>query len=291
MSSFRKPSPSVRGLLLLVIGICLMLDVAFAVASSPGHKTWERVGLQYPYTYGTCSSTSVVDPVNVVWYGGGPTPGNVGATLKKHGWGENDYQDPTLQVAHELGISGVDSQYIHTINSEGTGCFRDYTHRANGNPFGDRYHVRLFGTANRNNTLYVVAMPTMITSSLVMAARPSSVMPGTSRTASIQPATQSRASGPPRRTGIGATASGSGSATVVTHGAMDTFSTPRQSSQAPPAITPLIQRSRISRERLPWVPRSPLTPASGPATRQCSCTSGAMSTQKPTLQPDFGSDI
>ena len=147
--------PSARALLALVILCCLVVNAALALAANPKH--WERVGLQYAYTYGSCTNTSVVDPINVVWYGGGPLAGGVGAVLAKHGWKYNDYQDPTLEELELLGIGGVDSQFVHDVvtSEPNGGCLRDDTQRATGNPFGNRNHIRLFGTVNRHETLFV----------------------------------------------------------------------------------------------------------------------------------------
>jgi hypothetical protein len=149
---------SVRAVLGLIVIGCLAVDAAIAMAAGSNPEHWERVGLERAYTYESCSSTSVVDPIDVVWYGGGPVPGGVGAVLSKHGWDENDYQDPTLQALEQLGLGGVDRQYVHEIGTtEGAEeCFGDDTQRATGNPFGNRNHVRLFSTVNRNKKLFVV---------------------------------------------------------------------------------------------------------------------------------------
>jgi hypothetical protein len=152
--------PSARVLLSIVIAGSLAFDVALSLGAVSNATHWERVGLRYAYTYNNCTSTSVVDPINVVWYGGPETAGAVGAVLANKGWSYNDFEDPTLKAAETLGVGGVDVMYIHDAVQEGGadshGCFRNDTERADGNPFSNREHVRLFDAVNTHNKVFVV---------------------------------------------------------------------------------------------------------------------------------------
>lgn len=109
-----------------------------AATSNPG-----KVGLTTAYTLNNCGShRHSVDPINVVWGGGGALPGNVGGLLAQWGgWTHNDYQSPF----------GADSQWV----TERGGCFRDDTQRADDCAICNRNHVRLFSTV-AGSRLYVV---------------------------------------------------------------------------------------------------------------------------------------
>ena len=140
MPSARRTARSASPLLLAAL--ILLGWLTWNAATSSASNFGEYYGLQYMYTYKECSGLHTLDPINVVWEGGGASPAQVGKVLSHSGWSHNDY----ASVAGKVG--GVDSQYVH--RTDGT-CRRDSTQRATGNPIGNRYHVRLFSTHQISN--------------------------------------------------------------------------------------------------------------------------------------------
>ena len=241
----------------------------------------------------SCSSTSVVDPIDVVWYGGGPVPGGVGAVLSKHGWDENDYQDPTLQALEQLGLGGVDRQYVHEIGTtEGAEeCFGDDTQRATGNPFGNRNHVRLFSTVNRNKKLSVVGDAHH--DKVVLFHGCEQAIIGGHIASNYNGAREAIASigrFTPRCT-TGATTGRSGNATALTPTVTDGSYMPQPSSRGLPDTTRSTLKSPRSQAAPRLAARSRSAPGNGRAARPPFSISGAISTPKTKLHADRWSHL
>ncbi len=118
----------------------LGLSVAPPARATSG--PWNNVGLTYSYTYKTCKSNKIVDPINVYWYGGEPTPKKVASVLAR---GEEWTRNDTTSI---LSVISIDHQYVW--RSQGS-CQIDLSQPATGVPIAyHRQHVRLFPTYKPN---------------------------------------------------------------------------------------------------------------------------------------------
>jgi alpha-tubulin suppressor-like RCC1 family protein len=142
-------------------GAALFAAAAFALAFVPGASAtepWTSVGLTKAYTYhADCKTPGLIDPINVVWTGGNPTPWGVEARLHKGSeQGVWTYNDTTFFFGKD---TFEDKQVVY--RSEG-GCKTDQAAPATAEPWAtERQHARLFHTTKKNlngsYTGYVVA--------------------------------------------------------------------------------------------------------------------------------------
>jgi hypothetical protein len=117
---------------LLVVALLSFTGVAGASG-----EPWQKTGLLYPYTYEAgCHGTSAIDPIDVYWFGGEPTPKGVAKVLSRSKyWPYNDTTNP-------LAFLFLDEQTVYLTNGS---CKHDVEEPASGQPLANhRMHVRLF---------------------------------------------------------------------------------------------------------------------------------------------------
>ncbi len=127
-----------------ILAPLLVLLLALSV-TPPARATtgpWNNVGLTYAYTYKGCKTNKIVDPINVYWYGGEPTPKKVASVVgRTEEWEENDTTNP-LSLIH------IDHQDVWRTQGS---CQVDLSQPATGIPIAyHRRHIRLFPTYKPN---------------------------------------------------------------------------------------------------------------------------------------------
>lgn len=132
---------SVRwGIVAPVLAVLLALSAAPPAGATEG--PWNNVGLEYAFTYRNCKSNAIVDPINVYWFGGEPTPHKVASVIERtEEWEYNDITSPLSAIK-------LDHQDVWRT---GKYCQVDVSQPATGIPIAyHRTHIRLFSTYKAN---------------------------------------------------------------------------------------------------------------------------------------------